>query len=302
MMSTQLQNLMREAIQKYQLPKDFDRSIEQFYYPVVEDIVRRCQATRPLIVGIQGSQGSGKTTFANFIKLIVESQFNKRCVSMSLDDFYRTRAERKQLSEQVHPLFSTRGVPGTHDIDLLAKTLSSLEKLNGSSQVDIPVFNKAVDDRADRNEWQTIYERPDVIVLEGWCVGIAAQEPSLLEKPINELERLEDKQGVWRGYVNSQIIEHYQAIYNRLDCLAVLKAPSFDQVYQWRLKQETKLIAQLKIKGASTEQTMNPEQIKRFISYYQRLTEHALESHPEQTTWLLKLLPNQTIAELIHHS
>lgn len=300
-MSTQLQTLVLEAIQQYQLPTDFDRSIEQFYYPVVKDITRRCQAGRPLIVGIQGSQGSGKTTFAHFIKLIAESQFGKRCVSMSLDDFYRTRAERKHLSERVHPLLNTRGVPGTHDTELLAMTLSSLETLSDGDQVAIPVFDKALDNRADRNNWQTIYERPDIIVLEGWCVGVSAQEPSLLESSVNELERVEDSQGVWRRYVNSQITEYYQDIYNRLDCLAVLKAPSFDQVYQWRLKQETKLIAQLKVKGASTEKTMNPEQVKRFISYYQRLTEHALENLPEQTTWLLKLMPNQTIAELIPH-
>jgi len=301
MMSTELQALVREAIEQYQLPADFDHSVEQFYYPVVEDIVQRCQTTQPIVVGIQGSQGSGKTTFANFIKLVAESQFGKRCVSMSLDDFYRTRAERKRLSEQVHPMFSTRGVPGTHDIDLLAKTLSSLERLNDGDQVVIPAFDKAMDDRADDNEWQVICKRPDIIVLEGWCIGVAAQDESLLLEPVNELERSEDDKAVWRRYVNDQILNHYQAVYDRIDCLAVLAVPSFDSVYQWRLKQEQKLIAKLRQAGASEQNTMNAQQIKRFISHYQRLSEHALREVPEQTTWLLKLRSDHRITELLNY-
>lgn len=299
MMSTQLQTLVREAIQQYQLPVNFDRSVEQFYLPVVEDMVQRCQMDKPLLIGIQGSQGSGKTTFASFIKLIAGSKFGKHCVSMSLDDFYRTRAERNHLSEQVHPLLNTRGVPGTHDVSLLEETLASLEVLKEGGRVDVPVFNKALDDRAGKIEWQVICERPDIIILEGWCIGVAAQDESLLIEPVNELERFEDDQVIWRRYVNDQILNQYQAIYDRLDCLTVLAVPSFDSVYQWRLKQEEKLIGKLRQEGAAEQNTMNAEQIKRFISHYQRLTEHALNTMPEQATWLLKLHSDHMITELV---
>ena len=50
-------------------------------------------------------------------------------IYVSIDDFYLTRAERKKLGEQVHPLMETRGVPGTHDVQMLATCIEDLKTL-----------------------------------------------------------------------------------------------------------------------------------------------------------------------------
>ena len=47
---------------------------------------------------------------------------------VSIDDFYKTRKDRKLLSKNKHSLLMTRGVPGTHDIDLM---LSFFKKVKG---------------------------------------------------------------------------------------------------------------------------------------------------------------------------
>ena len=62
-----------------------------------------------------------------------------------------------------------------------------------------------------------------------------------LIKPINELERIEDKKLVWRRKVNYEIKKNYDKIFNLIDMLIFLKVPSFKYVYEWRSLQEIKL-------------------------------------------------------------
>ena len=75
----------------------------------------------PPILGIAGSQGSGKSTLAK----AVAERFGG--ASLSLDDVYLTKAERAAMAARVHPLFATRGPPGTHDLGLLNRLLDRLQ-------------------------------------------------------------------------------------------------------------------------------------------------------------------------------
>ena len=64
----------------------------------------------PKIIGVSGSQGSGKSTFAG----VLVEQLQMRgfaAAAVSLDDFYLTHADRQALGATVHPLLCTRGVP-----------------------------------------------------------------------------------------------------------------------------------------------------------------------------------------------
>src|SRR5690606_4863861 len=154
-----------------------------------------------------------------------------RAVSLSIDDFYHTRDTRQRLARAVHPLFATRGVPGTHDVPL---AIATLEALRGQGEVAIPRFDKAVDDRVPESAWPRLLAPVDLIVLEGWCLAVPPQPEAELHAPINELEAREDAQGAWRRHVNRVLTEEYGDWYGMVDYLVMLRAPGFGKVREWR--------------------------------------------------------------------
>ena len=85
---------------------------------------RIARSRRPYILGLSGLQGSGKSTLAAVLKAHAEAR-DWATEVLALDDFYYTRGERGLLAQQVHPLLRTRGVPGTHEIELLLSVLAA---------------------------------------------------------------------------------------------------------------------------------------------------------------------------------
>ena len=248
--------------------------------------------SKPLVVGLCGSQGSGKSTAAAVLKLLLEAQGISTAV-LSLDDLYLTRAERGQLAARVHPLLATRGVPGTHDVEL---GLTILDALSSSGHVALPRFDKAADDRSDASTWLTVQAPVRVVIFEGWCVGAQAQSESALVQPINSLEKELDVDSTWRRYVNAQLAGVYQTLFKRIDYLVLLAAPNFEIVYAWRLEQERKLHERLAAE-AKPSRVMNDEQIARFIQHYERLTRHILEEMPSRADVVLSLDAERRVAE-----
>jgi len=292
--SPRLEPLISAEISKKGLPSDFANTVTDYYLTLASEIASASSQTSSglestLLVGVFGSQGSGKSTLADFLKLILEQQFNTSTVVMSLDDFYLTLEQRRQLSIDTHPLLITRGVPGTHDIELLSETIDQLKTFDGSTPVRVPVFAKANDDRAPFAHWQTISSKPKVIILEGWCVGVRPQLESELTEAVNDLERSMDEDARWRYFVNQKLAGRYATVFTQLDKLIALVAPSFDCVHQWRSLQESKLTDKLELAGQSTAATMSDEQIKFFIAHYQRITEHALATLPNYADWCLAI-------------
>ena len=253
-----------------------------------------------IVLGIQGSQGSGKSTCSLFLKALLESQFNLKAAVLSLDDFYLTQHERKELAQTTHPLLITRGVPGTHDVKLAIDTINDLKHLEPEQAYSLPRFDKSIDDRAAPSVWEKVTGSIDVIILEGWFTGLEPQTEEVLIQPINLLEQEQDQDGTWRKFVNDQLANTYQSLFKQLDLFLVLKAPSFDCVYQWRLKQESKLIASLSKQGLSEEQEqtlLTPEKVKAFVAYFERLTTHALETLPNKADWCFYLDSEQNITK-----
>jgi len=279
-----------ELILEQALPSHYKDLVGNYLWPLVQDMMSTYQqrtVSGPWLLGLQGTQGSGKSTVCLFIKLLLEKRFDLNVVVLSLDDFYKTHAERLELSKTIHPLLATRGVPGTHDLTLAIDSIKNISDLTLGQACTVPSFNKAMDDRYNKSSWPIIKGPIDVILFEGWCVGVQAQPESSLTVAINELEKKEDADVSWRKYVNNNLEGQYRNFFQTLENLIVLKAPSFECVYDWRLLQEQKLKDTAQ-DGASTR-IQSPEQIERFIAHYERLTRHALSTLSEHASWNISL-------------
>ena len=255
--------------------KPFRSKISQlnnFYLPVCKKIYQDYKKNKKIkIIGLAGGQGAGKSTITQVLKLILEIKYNLSVVCFSIDDFYKTLSERTKLSKNVNKLFKTRGVPGTHDTNLINKIFIDLTKKK-FTQTLVPRFDKLRDDRFPKKFWQKIKKQPKIIIFEGWCVGARPQQHKDLLKPINILEKKQDLDLQWRSGVNNELKNAYKKIFNKIDNLIFLKVPNFECVYKWRLLQEKKL--QL---TSGSKKTMSPLQVREFIMYYERLTKHMLK-------------------------
>lgn len=268
----------------HRLPDSYQKIAQTWFTPLADEIFKnQSGAEKPYLVGVNGCQGSGKSTLCDFLVFYLTEVKNLNVISLSLDDFYFDKAKRQQLAETVHPLLATRGVPGTHDVDLANQTLNALFS---EGSVAIPRFNKAIDNPFEQSDWPMIHSPPDVVLVEGWCWGVPPQTEEQLRNPVNALEGDEDPNGVWRHYVNKVLADSYQTLFDRMSLWIMLKAPSFEQVYNWRKEQEHKLAAKV---GKEKSGVMTDAQIERFIQHYQRLTEQCLVSLPARCDYVYHL-------------
>ena len=277
---------MSDFLSRHRLPVEFRRVAEQHYWPLAKRLPQMRDGRRQLLLGVNGAQGTGKSTLADFLRLATESMFEWNVAVLSIDDFYFTLAERKALADEVHPLLRTRGVPGTHDTDMLARYLERLQRLAASERIALPRFDKSVDDRAEESRWPVVNGPVDLVILEGWCVGTVAQSAAELQRPVNALERDEDPDGVWRRYVNDQLRAKYEPIFAQLDALIFIGAPNFKAILRWRLEQEEKLAA---ASPSSSSGLMSKQQIVRFIQFYERLTRFNLAMLPDSADFVFRL-------------
>ena len=272
--------------------KNKEKMIKSFLIPVSFWISRKVNKKRPLIIGLAGGQGSGKTTISSILTLILQKYFKLNVFKVSIDDFYKTRKDRNLLSKNKHPLLMTRGVPGTHDIDLMLKFFKKVMSKNFKN-LEVPKFNKAIDDRYKKSLWYKIKSKPDVIIFEGWCVGARAQTNKQLKKPINSLERIYDQRIEWRSYVNSQLKKKYKTLFKQLDGLLYLKAKNFDLLKKWRLKQERKLWVQTKNK--KNLKIMSSGDVINFMQTYQRITQQMFKDAVRTSSIIMNLNSNHQI-------
>ena len=291
---------LQHFLKTQQLPQHYLSLVTDWYAPLAEEIASfREQARRPLLVGINGGQGSGKSTLGALLANLLTRLHGLNTIAISIDDFYLGRISRRDFAASVHPLLQTRGVPGTHDVPLMRAVIASL--MRGDGEVALPQFDKASDDCVPAAAWDVVKAPVDLVVLDGWCLGVPAQDDDALIQPVNQLESEEDPDAIWRRYVNRKIQSDYEPFYREIDILVMLQAPSFDCVFDWRLEQEKKLKAGISEQGgqsASNNRLMTASQLQRFIQHYQRLMEHAIRVLPAQAHYLFELdaLRNVTTA------
>ncbi|KZC16784.1 kinase [Rhodanobacter sp. FW510-R12] len=253
---------------------------------------RIARSRRPYILGLSGLQGSGKSTLARVMKAAAEARGWPTEV-LSLDDFYYARSDREALARDVHPLLRSRGVPGTHEIELLMSVLAALPQASDKLPVSHPRFDKGRDTRFPPSRWPRSTRPPKLVIVEGWALGIRPQLQSALTRPINELERAEDPDGSWRHWVNKQL-RGYQPLWRKFDALIVLQAPGWDIVRRWRGEQEQELLAR------HAPLAMDAAALERFLAHFERLSRHALAILPALADTVVEYDDERHVTGLSH--
>lgn len=222
---------------------------------------------RPPLIAVVGAQGSGKTTLAR----AAAERFG--AVQISIDDVYLTRAEREAMAREVHPLFLTRGPPGTHDLALLQRLIDALSTAGPDDETPIPDFDKRGDDRRPLADWRVFRGRPSAILIDAWCLGVLPQDAAALAQPVNGLEAERDPDGGWRRAVNGFVGGAYADFIARFDAILFLRAPSFDGVLDWRCQQEADLLGVHPADLPPAER----ERLAGFIQYFERITRRMID-------------------------
>ena len=249
---------------------------------------------KTLFLGFSGGQGSGKTTAAGILKIILKIFFKRKIHVSSIDDFYKTLKDRDKMSYTIHPLLKTRGVPGTHDINLIKNFFNYIRKKN-FQKFRLPKFDKATDDRLEKKYWSNIKKKPEIVILEGWCVGAKPQSKSLIKEPVNILEKHEDEDLIWRKHVNEKLKKDYRKIFSMIDHFIFMKIPDFNVVFKWRLLQETKL----KKRSHTKKKIMSYNEIKRFIMFYERITLQMVKDLSRSASIVMLLKKNHKIKKIL---
>ena len=267
------------------LPPKFQATAERVVAPLAEWIMRAAGGKRPFVLGLAGAQGSGKSTLSLALQAALDARGQSTAI-LSIDDLYLSRSARLTLAERVHPLFRTRGPPGTHDVAL---GLALISELGRAGDVPLPRFSKADDEPAPRAHWPSCRAPPDVVILEGWCVGARPQPAAALSAPVNALEALEDADRRWRTYANDQLAGPYAELFARADRLIYLRPPSFDVVAKWRSDQERQLRDRLAAEGRPAMATLADDEIPRFVAQYERVTRAMMADLPSLADLTLQL-------------
>jgi len=270
------------------------KSLKKIYIPISFWIENKYKKKgRTLFLGFSGGQGSGKTTVTKIIKIILKKFFKRKIHVSSIDDFYKTLKDRNKMSHTTHPLFKTRGVPGTHDINLIKKFFYFIKKKK-FKKTKLPKFDKSMNDRLKKKYWFNIKERPEIVILEGWCVGAKPQSNFLIKKPINILEKYEDNDLKWRKYTNEKLKKEYKKLFAMIDHFIFMKIPNFKMVFKWRLLQENKLRKKLH----SNKKIMSYNEIKRFIMFYERITLQMMKDLSKSASIIMSLNKNHEIKKV----
>ncbi len=240
----------------------------------------------PYVLGVSGAQGSGKSTLCRRLAARLEADHGLSTVVLSIDDVYRTRAERRALGRAVHPLCAVRGLPGTHDVGLALRVLDALAAASPDATTEVPRFDKAHDDRVPRRDFDRVVGRPDVVLLEGWCVAAVPGPP--WTGPMNAREARDDPDGTWVRWSERALAVDYPPLWRRLDALLFIASPSWEAVVAGRCQQEASLARRLRDAGRAEDAVglMTEAQVVDYVALFERKTRQLLAELPAVADWV----------------
>ncbi|QHG16850.1 glycerate kinase [Nostoc sp. ATCC 53789] len=238
---------------------------------------QRQQLERPLIQGILGGQGTGKTTMSKVLSLIL-NQLGYRTLSLSLDDLYKTYSDRLVLTQQ-DPRLIWRGPPGTHDVDLGLDVLDQIRQSQGS--VMVPRFDKSAYKGAGDRTTSEMVTAIDIVLFEGWFVGVRPINPDVFNTAPPPIVTNEDR--AFARDMNLRLHD-YLPLWDRLDSLIVLYPTDYRCSLEWRKQAEQQMIA-------AGKSGMTNAEIEEFVNYFWR------SLHPE--LFIKPLVKDATAVDLV---
>jgi D-glycerate 3-kinase len=245
------------------VPADQSRALAELMPTLLQD----CTIGAQKVIAISGPPGTGKSTLAGACVAALGSADIPGIV-ISLDDYYLPAVDRSKLSRKEHPLFSVRGVPGTHDLGLLLDHLQDLAD-PGHPNLNLPLFDKSRDDRRVEQRVVKAGFTPAYIFVEGWIAGAPPQAANALLRPLSAFEEKLDSDGEWRSRVNAYLYDYHSELDPVLDSRWHLRAPDWDSVIEWRFLQE---------RTGQQDLLKDRNDIVRFLDHYQRLCTHMHDS------------------------
>lgn len=222
------------------------------------------------LLGLNGAPGTGKSTLAGMLAAAEAGterpspdKSQKPIAVLSLDDYYLSRNERRELAQTIHPSLAQRGVPGTHNLQRLFKDIDRL--LAGhEGTLSLPVFNKSLDEPERRERELMLDDQPARIILEGWFVGLPPLDTNAPgNSPLDENEK------ALQQYVTGQHEAFHKAWSDRGNALWAMSAPDFETVCQWRWQQEQDLPREQRMLRA-------PADVRRFLKPFEPLIRYQL--------------------------
>ncbi len=251
--------------QIWQLCRSFGFSADDSIYyrlwtlwlPLARQLARQQkQLQRPLIQGILGGQGTGKTTLAKVITKILE-HLGLSSVAISIDDLYKTYAERQKLRQEDSRLI-WRGPPGTHDVELGITILDQFLQPERVEPILVPRFDKSAFNGAGDRTNSEKTDPVDIILFEGWFVGTRPVARSAFETPLPPITTPEDR---LFALDSNERLKAYLPLWSKLDRLLVLYPVDYRLSQQWRKEAEQKMIA-------TGKTGMTEAEIEKFVEYY----------------------------------
>ncbi len=249
-----------------------------YWLPIAIQIAEKHKKLqRPFIQGILGGQGTGKTTTCAILSLIL-SKLGYRTLGLSIDDLYKTYHQRREL-QQKDPRLIWRGPPGTHEIEIALKLFDRI--LHNQSPYEVPRFDKSLHHGAGDRTIPEIVEHVDIILFEGWFVGVRPINPELFNNPPHPIVTDEDK--IFARDINAKLFD-YLPLWEKLDSLIVLYPVDYRLSVEWRKQAEQQMIA-------SGKSGMSDPEIEQFVNYFWR------SLHPE--LFITPLVKSAKLVDLV---
>ncbi|MEO0835654.1 MAG: glycerate kinase, partial [Cyanobacteria bacterium J06642_3] len=197
-----------------------------------------------------------KSTLCIILQLILQD-LGFSVASLSIDDLYLTYAQRQALQEQ-DPRLIWRGPPGTHDVQLGLEVIDQCWRSDGATEVSLPRFDKSLFDGAGDRIEPEITSQPDILLFEGWFVGVKPVATDSFDNPPAPIITESDKKF---AIDCNQRLQAYFTLWDKLDSLVVLYPEDYRLSQQWRIEAEEKMIAQGKT-------GMSGQEIAQFVEYF----------------------------------
>lgn len=223
----------------------------------------RDRLNAPLIQGVLGGQGTGKTTLTLILRHLL-AVMGYRAVGLSIDDLYKTYRDR-QLLVEADPRLRWRGPPGTHDIDLGLATVAHIRSATAGEAVALPRFDKSLHGgEGDRTDPEWVRD-VDILLFEGWFLGVRPVDPGCFDQAPEPITTEADRQ--FARDMNTQLAT-YLPLWDCLDRLMAICPADYRISKQWRKDAEH----QMKAQGRDG---MSDATIDEFVEYFWRAL------HPE---------------------